>query len=610
MKNAIAYYRVSSAYQAETQSIDLQKNRIAKFVKKNGEYKIVGEFQDDGISGETIESRPGFKEVLAKIKTGNIDVLLVYMIDRVGRFSSRKDRNYVIELLEDSKTSVHSPYHGLFRYDNEKEFNQLEAHLNDSRADNLLRAIRISEGHQTKRLKGRFSGGTTPYGIGWNKKDKGEWYEVPAEVETLKFIFQKLSSGWGLARVRDYLNENPDDYPKRERLYKGKPSKLWNEAGIHYIVKSDFYFTGVIPLTKAAKDKGVEPMDTGIKLLDEKTVKTARREMANRRVRNIDPSLKNRKHTHGQIGKTVFTDALLHGIAVCGVCGWKLGLQKVESGKYNYLYYACRGRGKKFCNSKNIRADYLDAQVWHEFINTLQKPEKVKEAILNQDFIFDKDLQAKKSEYDKAKTELERITGAIERTKKQYRWNHLTDNEYKTEISHLNRIRNNIKDKVAKIKKILERPKDVREAVSKATEHLAVELEALEMVNEIRRILKSRGETRFKRRLRFPNDPELFALFKRRENAMVVLDRLDSADRDVETLIFQQKRAMLQKFIDPAKDKSIQVYSAKKFDLHFRISFDLFNDFGDKKRENKQPDREKYFKRNQFGPVTRGPNLF
>ena len=268
MKKAIAYYRVSSSYQAENQSIDLQKNRIVKFVKENSEYEIVGERQDDGISGETIKSRPGFQEVLAQIKTGKIDVLLVYMIDRIGRFSSRKDRNYVIELLEESKTSVHSPYHGLFRYDNEKEFNELEGHLNDSRADNLWRAIRISEGHQAKRLKGRFSGGTTPYGIGWDKdkdKDKGEWYEVPAEVETLKFIFQKLSSGWGLARVRDYLNENPDDYPKRARLYKGKPSKLWNEAGIHYIVKNDFYFTGVIPLTKAAKDKGVESMDTGHK---------------------------------------------------------------------------------------------------------------------------------------------------------------------------------------------------------------------------------------------------------------------------------------------------------------------------------------------------------
>jgi hypothetical protein len=40
------------------------------------------------------------------------------------------------------------------------------------------------------------------------------------------------------------------------------------------------------------------------------------------------------------------------------------------------------------------------------------------------------------------------------------------------------------------------------------------------------------------------------------------------------------------------------------------FTFDPFNDFGDKKRENKQPNREKYFKRNQFGPVARGPDLF
>jgi hypothetical protein len=40
------------------------------------------------------------------------------------------------------------------------------------------------------------------------------------------------------------------------------------------------------------------------------------------------------------------------------------------------------------------------------------------------------------------------------------------------------------------------------------------------------------------------------------------------------------------------------------------LASDLFDDLGDEKRENKQPNREKYFKRNQFGPVARGPDLF
>ena len=66
---------------------------------------------------------PGFQKVLQAINNTETDVLLVYMIDRIGRFASRKDRNLVIEALEDNQVNVDSPYHGLFRWNNEKELN-------------------------------------------------------------------------------------------------------------------------------------------------------------------------------------------------------------------------------------------------------------------------------------------------------------------------------------------------------------------------------------------------------------------------------------------------------------------------------------------------------
>ena len=67
-----------------------------------------------------------FNYFLETIKEGGVDVLLVYMIDRIGRFADLKDRNYVIELLHYSRTDVDSPYDELFRWDNEKELYDLE----------------------------------------------------------------------------------------------------------------------------------------------------------------------------------------------------------------------------------------------------------------------------------------------------------------------------------------------------------------------------------------------------------------------------------------------------------------------------------------------------
>jgi site-specific DNA recombinase len=99
-KTAIAYYRVSSEKQRETQSITLQKIKLTSFAKDIG-YAIIKEFQDDGISGESISKRPGFQDCLEYLAEGKVDYLLVFMVDRLGRFADRKDGNRVIELLEE-----------------------------------------------------------------------------------------------------------------------------------------------------------------------------------------------------------------------------------------------------------------------------------------------------------------------------------------------------------------------------------------------------------------------------------------------------------------------------------------------------------------------------
>ena len=62
-KKAICYYRVSSEQQAKKQSINMQKLRLKKFADEKG-YEVAAEFEDEAISGESIELRSGFKKVL------------------------------------------------------------------------------------------------------------------------------------------------------------------------------------------------------------------------------------------------------------------------------------------------------------------------------------------------------------------------------------------------------------------------------------------------------------------------------------------------------------------------------------------------------------------
>jgi site-specific DNA recombinase len=469
---AVAYYRVSSQQQAEKESIDLQKFTNKDFAKDK-DYDIVAEYEDDGISGESIDSRPGFQKALQRITKGDVDVFLVYMVDRIGRFSSRKDRNRVVELIEDTKTHVIvSEDDIIFHWNNEKELNALEAELNDSRLENVRRGKRISKGHVAKRLNKRYSGGLLPYGVRFDK-ERGLFFKVPAEVETLRVIFSKLTAGWGLHRVRDYLNNNLERYPKRLRKFRGKPVTRWSAEHIRLLVLSDFYFTGKVDRTEKSRAKGIPPIDTGIELFKKDTVEIARHEMRKRRIRYIDPSYPNRQRTHSQQDKTVFTDALLHGIARCGYCGWKLGLQRVKNDKFNYLYYICRGRNKAKCDSRNVRTNELDKNVWNEFIRTLSNPKAMEQMILEQNFIVDKKLEEQKEQYRREKTVFAEITRAIERTKKQYQWGHLTDDEYQTEMINFEQIQKESQVRIKNLRQIINQPKHVRESVKKATQFVA-----------------------------------------------------------------------------------------------------------------------------------------
>ena len=629
---AIAYYRVSSAQQAEKESIHLQKYAHKNFFQEKG-YDLVEDFEDDGISGEDIDKRPGFQKALERLKKGDIDVFVVYMVDRIGRFKRRRDRNTVIELLEESRTHIHvSEEDVIFHWNKEKEINDLEYELNASRRENVIRGKRIANGHQTKRDKNRYSGGLLPYGVRFDKV-KGTFHEVPAEVDTLQTILDKLTAGWGLHRVRDYLNDHLDQYPKRARKFNDKLVTKWSAEAIREMVNKDFLFTGIVDRTPKSRKKGILPITTGKKLFDEEVVKTARREMQVRRVRNIDPKREGRKRLHSQQDKTVFTDALLHGIARCGHCGWKLGIQKVDVPGYHYLYYICRGRGKNKCNFKNVRAEVLDKNVWNEFVATLENPAKLERMILDQNFIVDKKLEQKRAEYVKAQADYDKISGVIERVKNQYKWGHSTEDEYKADLQNYERLLTDAQDRANNLKQIIEQPKAVRESVKKATQYVADQLMVFWTLDKLKKQIRQVDDLLAKTENIAPGDSEeviaekgyhkLKALklkIKVFEIADMAMDELrktrkpmtsiDRKNPDIKLLTFQQKRLMFHQFINNSPGKSIRVFDAKNFALSLYVRSNLFNNFGNKEGENKQGNREKNFKGNQLGPVSGCPDFF
>ena len=91
----IAYYsRVSSTEQAENgHSLDEQQERMQKYCDAMGWDDRQG-YTDPGFSGASID-RPAMQRLIKDVKSGLIDKVLVYKLDRLSR--SQKDTLYLIE---------------------------------------------------------------------------------------------------------------------------------------------------------------------------------------------------------------------------------------------------------------------------------------------------------------------------------------------------------------------------------------------------------------------------------------------------------------------------------------------------------------------------------
>ena len=83
---SIYLYKSIYTMQIDGYSLDAQKARMKAFADYN-DYEIVGEYEDAGKSGKSIEGRLEFNRMMDDIKTGKdgVSFVLVFKLSRFGR---------------------------------------------------------------------------------------------------------------------------------------------------------------------------------------------------------------------------------------------------------------------------------------------------------------------------------------------------------------------------------------------------------------------------------------------------------------------------------------------------------------------------------------------
>ena len=231
-------------------------------------------YDDGGISGGTME-RPGLKALLADIAAGNIDVVVVYKVDRLTR--SLMDFSRIIEAFDKAGVSFVSVTQA-FNTTTSMGRLTLNVLLSFAQFEREVTGERIRDKLALSKAKGMWMGSVPP--LGYSRGDH-VLVVIPEEAETVRGIYRRylelgsvhtLCAELGAKGIRSkrwvtdtgkvlgdaVISRGALFYLLKNRHYLGEiPHKGTNHAGLHAAIVDRDLFDAVQATT--GKERGRSP---------------------------------------------------------------------------------------------------------------------------------------------------------------------------------------------------------------------------------------------------------------------------------------------------------------------------------------------------------------
>lgn len=243
-----AIYARQSLDKKDSLSIEGQIDECKTFLSVNEEHKI---YQDKGFSGKNTE-RPGLKELMNDIKSGKIDTVIVYKVDRFSRnIIDFFDMYKVLEkhncrFVSKSETFDTSTSMGEAMLTILIAFAQMER-------KNIQQRVKDNYYYRTA-TKGSWAGGPAPFGFknGRNEDNISTLIVDEKEMEIVKLIYRLYYEeiNMSLGKVGKFLSEN--GYKSRRK------NGSWDSSSISKILQSTVYVQADNKLYKFLKLKGIK----------------------------------------------------------------------------------------------------------------------------------------------------------------------------------------------------------------------------------------------------------------------------------------------------------------------------------------------------------------
>src|ERR1700676_2844251 len=204
-------------------SLDAQREACAPFIlsqKHEGWAVLPTLYDDGGFSGGTME-RPALKRLIADIEAGQIDVVVVYKVDRLTR--ALADFARLIEIFDRHEVSFVSVTQ---RFNTTTSMGRLTLNvlLSFAQFEREVTGERIRDKIAASKKKGMWMGGMPP--LGYQVRDRG-LVVVDSEAETVRYIFRRYAELGSIRLLKKDLDAQ--DLPRKSwmpaagRPWGGKP---------------------------------------------------------------------------------------------------------------------------------------------------------------------------------------------------------------------------------------------------------------------------------------------------------------------------------------------------------------------------------------------------
>ena len=373
------YKRVSTAMQIDGYSLDAQRARMKAYADFN-DYEIVGEYEDAGKSGKSIEGRMQFRQMMEDVKSGkdNISYILVFKLSRFGRNAA--DVLSTLQVMQDFGVNLICVEDGI---DSSKDAGKLMISVLSAVAEIERENIRVQtmEGRIQKAREGKWNGGFAPYGY---QLVNGKLEINEEEAVAIRTIYdQYVNTDIGSNGISKYLENHGIRKIQRQN---GK-NPLFDAHLVRLILKNPVY-CGKIAYGRRKTEK-VHGTRNEYHLVEQENfllVDGLHEAIIPEDVWNAAQAkliAQAKKYEHVNKGKNERTH-LLSGIVKCPICG--AGMYGNKSIKYkkdgtkykDFFYYGCKHRGMqqghKCDYRKQIREELLDDAVAEVIVKLVSNP--------------------------------------------------------------------------------------------------------------------------------------------------------------------------------------------------------------------------------------------